>query len=212
MKLVIFGANGGVGREVVAQAVKAGHEVIGVVRDPTDKADMPTAGVKLITGSVTDTDFVAKVAKGCDVVVSTVGTLQYKRSVSLYSDGATALIQGMKKASVSRLIVLSAGAATVESNDPWPFRLIFKPILRRRFHFLYEDMLRMERLLESSNLDWTIIRLSYLANKPVTGRYRTKIEGGVRYGFTINRSDVAHYIVHHAIAPSTYRHHVGIAN
>lgn len=34
MRLTVFGATGGVGREVVGQALAAGHEVTAVVRDP----------------------------------------------------------------------------------------------------------------------------------------------------------------------------------
>lgn len=192
------------------KAIKAGHEVVGVVRGSVDNATI--AGAKIVSGSVTDPNFVAEVAKGSDAVISTVGTSQYKQPVSLYSDGAKALIAGLEKAGVRRLIVLSAGGATVEPNDPWPFRLIFKPILQRQFHYLYEDMLRMERLLEASSLEWTIIRLSYLTTKPVTGKYRTQIEGAVRYGFSINRADVGHYIVHNATDKATYKHHIGIAN
>ncbi len=210
MKIVIFGVSGGVGHEVMLQAVKVGHGVIGVTRSLKSSNDS-TANPQLVTGSVTDSAFVAKVCHGADIVISAVGTMQYKQPVTLYSAGTQALIVGMQQANVHRIIVLSAGGATIEPNDTWPFRLIFKPILQHVFHYLYADMLQMERLLENSDLDWTILRLSYLTGKPKTTKYRTQVEGAVSFGFSIGRADVAHYIVEHLNDETTFRHPIGIA-
>jgi putative NADH-flavin reductase len=210
MKLIVFGANGGVGKEVVTLALQAGHEVVGVVRGPV-VASLERQGLDMVEGSITDAVFVADIVKGADVVISTIGASDSKHPVSLYSVAAQALVDAMKGAPHQRLFVLSAGGATIEKNDPLLFRLIFKPLLQRVFHYLYEDMLRMERVLETSNVDWTILRLSYLTNKPGKGVYRTAQNAAVRYGFSINRADVAHYIVRHLADPQDSRQHVCIA-
>ena len=34
MKIIVFGATGNVGQRIVAEALRRGHEVVGVVRDP----------------------------------------------------------------------------------------------------------------------------------------------------------------------------------
>jgi len=210
MKLIVFGANGGVGKEVVTLALQAGHEVVGVVRGPV-VASSERQGLHMVEGSITDAVFVADIVKGADVVISTIGASDSKHPVSLYSLAAQALVGALKGAPHQRLIVLSAGGATIEKNDPLLFSLIVKPLLQRVFHSLYEDMLRMERVLETSNLDWTILRLSYLTNKPGKGVYRTAHNAAVRYGFSINRADVAHYIVGHLADPQDSRQHVCIA-
>ena len=210
MKLIVFGANGGVGKEVVTLALQAGHEVVGVVRGPV-VASSERQGLHMVEGSITDAVFVADIVKGADVVISTIGASDSKHPVSLYSLAAQALVGALKGAPHQRLIVLSAGGATIEKNDPLLFSLIVKPLLQRVFHSLYEDMLRMERVLETSNLDWTILRLSYLTNKPGKGVYRTAHNAAVRYGFSINRADVAQYIVGHLADPQDSRQHVCIA-
>jgi putative NADH-flavin reductase len=210
MKLVVFGANGGVGKEVVEQAAAAGHEVIGVVRSTGVSKDT-TSGLRIVEGSITDTAFVTNIVKDADVVISAIGASDYKHPVTLYSAAAASLTQAMQSAKTKRLIVLSAGGATIESNDSFPLRFVAKPILQRVFRYLYEDMLRMERALEASTLDWTILRLSYLNNKPGKGAYRTALDSGVKWGFSINRADVAHYIVHNLEDQSNYRKHVCIA-
>jgi putative NADH-flavin reductase len=210
MRLIVFGANGGVGKEVVTLALLAGHEVVGVVRGPV-VARSERQGLNMVEGSITDAVFVADIVKGADVIISTIGASDFKHPVSLYSLAAQALVDAMNGAPHQRVIVLSAGGATIEKNDPLLFRLIFKPLLQRVFHYLYEDMLRMERILETSNLDWTILRLSYLNNKAGKGVYRTAHNAAVRYGFSINRADVAHYIVRHLADPQDSRQHVCIA-
>lgn len=210
MKLIVFGANGGVGKEVVTLALQAGHEVVGVGRGPV-VASSEHQGLHMVEGSITDAVFVADIVQGADVVISTIGASASKHPVSLYSLAAQALVGALKGAPHQRLIVLSAGGATIEKNDPLLFRLIVKPLLQRVFHSLYEDMLRMERVLETSNLDWTILRLSYLTNQPGKGVYRTAHNAAVRYGFSITRADVAQYIVGHLADPQDSRQHVCIA-
>lgn len=210
MKLVVFGANGGVGKEVVAQALQAGHQVVGVVRESATPNE-EYQKLSMVQGSITDFNFVADITKDADVVISTIGTSQYKQPVSLYSSAAQTLTTAMKTAKSKRLIVLSAGGATIEKNDPLLFKLIFKPLLQKVFHYLYEDMLRMEIILQKSDLDWTIMRLAYLKDKPGKGTYRTEHNAGVRYGFSINRADVADYIVTHLTDQQDYRQVVCIA-
>jgi putative NADH-flavin reductase len=207
MKLIVFGAYGRVGKEAVTLALQAGHEVVGVVRGPV-VASSERQGLHMVEGSITDAVFVADIVKGADVVISTIGASDSKHPVSLYSLAAQALVAAMKGAPQQHVIVLSAEGATIEKNDPLLFRLIFKPLVQRVFHYLYEEMLRMERVLETSNLDWTILRLSYLNNKPGKGVYRTAHNAAVQYGFSINRADVAHYVVGHLANPQDSRQHV----
>src|SRR5438128_10901833 len=69
MKLVVFGATGNVGQHVVAEALRRGHEVVGVVRDP-DAVQSPDKRVKLLKGDATNADSVAKIARGADAVVT----------------------------------------------------------------------------------------------------------------------------------------------
>ena len=49
----------------------------------------------------------------------------------------------------------------------------------------------MERTIQESELDWTIVRPPKLTNKPFTGRYRVREGHLPRFGFNISRADVA---------------------
>ncbi|HEX6685851.1 MAG TPA: NAD(P)H-binding protein [Candidatus Limnocylindrales bacterium] len=95
-RIVIYGAGGKAGRRAVAEAVRRGHEVTGVGRGPAN-------GLK--RGDVTDAASVAATATGHDVAVSTV----YRPDVDagqFYLSTAGALIEGLAKAGVGRLIVI----------------------------------------------------------------------------------------------------------
>ena len=71
MKLVIFGATGNVGRRVAAEALRRGHDVVGVVRDP-EAVSAPDPRVRLVKGDATRADDVAAAAAGADAVVSAI--------------------------------------------------------------------------------------------------------------------------------------------
>jgi putative NADH-flavin reductase len=114
MKIVLFGATGNIGQRITAEALQRGHEVVGVVRDPS-QSKSPDRRVKLVKGDATSADSVARVAKGADVVVSAISPRPNSRGLAAprLADAAHALIEGAKKAGVKRLLVVG-GASTLE--------------------------------------------------------------------------------------------------
>jgi len=71
MQLVLFGATGNVGRRIAAEALRRGHAVVGVVRDPA-AVESPDPRVRLVQGDATNADSVAQVVRGADAVVSAI--------------------------------------------------------------------------------------------------------------------------------------------
>src|SRR5512132_3018347 len=114
MKIVLFGATGNVGRRIAAEAVRRGHEVVGVVRDP-EAVQSPDPRVTLVRGDATDADSVARVVRGADAVVSAISPRPNARGRSAPSLAAAsrALIAGAKQAGVKRLVVVG-GAGSLE--------------------------------------------------------------------------------------------------
>lgn len=113
MKIVLFGATGHVGQRITAEALRRGHEVTGVVRDPS-RAQSPDPRVTLVQGDATDAASVAAAARGADAVVSAVspraGTTGSAPSLV---DAARGLIAGVRQAGVKRLVVVG-GAGSLE--------------------------------------------------------------------------------------------------
>ena len=74
MKLVVFGANGRVGRLVVADAVARGHDVTAFVHthDPFGEQ----AHLRVTAGDVSDANAVTGALPGADAVISTLGAFR----------------------------------------------------------------------------------------------------------------------------------------
>ena len=111
----------------------------------------------------------------------------------------------MKKVDITRIICLSASAVTVPTNASFLTKFIIKNIIQRIFKYGFEDMLKMETILQGSGLDWTVIRPPRLLNGDKTGKYRTGINEYLLNSSSINHSDLADYIIHHLEDEKTYK-------
>src|SRR5256885_6749263 len=125
MKLTVIGGTGGIGTQVIQQALAAGHEVAAPVRDP---ARMRVSGARLTVEpvDVLDPEALATVLKGRDAVVSALGPRRGD-AADVLSAGARALVPAMAAAGVARLAIVSADGAFVQPTDPWLLRRGFNP-------------------------------------------------------------------------------------
>jgi hypothetical protein len=114
MKLVLFGATGNVGQRVAAEALRRGHEVVGVVRDPA-AVQSPDPRVHLTQGDATNAESVAGVVRGADAVVSAISPRPNARGLPAPSLAANsrALIDGLRSAGVKRVLYVG-GAGSLE--------------------------------------------------------------------------------------------------
>ena len=220
MKLALLGATGGVGREVLNQAVAAGHQLTAVVRNPSKlpadvdvvRQDLATPDLEVLTAALRDVD----------AVISTVGPHRAAQA-GIVAPATAAITHAMDSAGVRRLVVISAAPVGVvpSTHRPHPprydpgddllMRYLLSPLIRRLFGRHYTDLAAMEDQLRNGNLDWTAIRPPRLTNGPLTGTYRTAIDRNVRHGLTISRPDVAHLILTVLQQRETVRHAIGVA-
>ena len=68
-KIVIIGATGYVGSAILKEALGRGHQVKAIVRDPS-KLTLIHPHLKVVGGSVTDTDFLSRELAKSDAVIS----------------------------------------------------------------------------------------------------------------------------------------------
>jgi putative NADH-flavin reductase len=171
VNILITGATGRVGREVVKQALARGHEPIALSRS-ADRLDIHDARLRKVAADVRDEGCVVPLLKGVDVVIHAVGIGASKVSTTIYSQGARAIIAGMLQYRVKRLVVVSSQAANVWANQPILAKIVLLPILQHLFGATYDDMRRMERVLWESSVYWTQVRSPYINSKAAMGRYR----------------------------------------
>jgi putative NADH-flavin reductase len=193
MRLVVFGATGGTGAHVVAQAVAEGHEVTAVVRDPQRLA--PVDGLRVATAAFEQASALDDAVHGRDAVISALGT-DAKGPVSVCTDGMTAIVGAMRRTGVRRLVAVSAHGAR-ETHDRSLYSLAVWASLREKML----DKERMEAVVEASGLDWTVVRPPALSDGARTGDYRTGTRLPVRIWSRISRADLAEFLLAEAAAP-----------
>ncbi len=206
MKVVVFGATGGIGVQVVEQALEAGHEVTAVARRPS-AVTLRHERLQVVQGDVLDEASVCKAIVGKEVVVSAVG-VRNLAPTTVYSVGVANMMKAMQAADVCRIFCISASGL-----DPAPLwqRLIAKPMLWLILKNMYTDLVLMENEVSASDLEWTILRPPQLTNGPRTGHYQAAVNQPLSRIFRISRADVADYIVMHLNDETTYRGLVELA-
>ncbi len=220
MKLTIFAATGGIGRQVLEQAVAAGHDVTAVVRNPKTLS----GEVRVVRADLTAPDPAAlkSAVEGADAVLSGLGP-RSQSEAGIASLGTRAIVQAMKATGVRRIVVVSAAPiSTVPSagrpnppkHDPGEgffMRHLLSPMIKAILRKHYADLALMEDILRDSELDWTVVRPPRLTNKPLTGTYRSANGQNLRRGLVISRPDVAHLMLRVLQQPDTIKQAIGIA-
>lgn len=210
MKITVFGATGGTGKEVVAQALAAGHDVTAVVRDPARLAGRDNLTVR--TADVFDAEAIAPAVAGADAVISALGPRSIGGTSRICAGGTRAIVSAMSSTGVRRLACVSA--APVAVNDPADrglYRWVARPVLHAIFRRPYADMAEMERVVRVGDTDWTVFRPPMLVDKPATSRYRTARDRNIDGGRTIARADLAAEILARLDDPAAYGHTIGLA-
>jgi putative NADH-flavin reductase len=187
MKLVVLGATGGIGLEIVRQALERGHSVTALVRSAEGLKPFQDR-IAIRQGDLLKSSELARAIEGQDAVLSGFGPRVpiAKGDANLLRDFAAALTAAMQQASVRRVVVVSTAFLFKDSIVPPTYlvgRLFFRGVML--------DSAAMERVVVESGLDWTIVRPPQLTDKPYTGRYRVREGHLPRFGFNIARADVA---------------------
>ena len=193
MKVLVFGATGATGRELVKQALERGHSVGAFVRDPA-KFEIEHANLTSLVGNVAEYALVEHAVRGSDAVVSALGSGNSLRSDPPLIDGVRHIIRAMDTAGVRRLVYLSMlGVDGSGKQLGWVDRYIVLPLLLRN---VLADHAAKERLIKQSALDWVVVRPPRLTAGPYTGNYRSgKDVRASGFSASISRADVAHFML-----------------
>ncbi|MGV9800157.1 NAD(P)-dependent oxidoreductase [Mycobacterium sp. NPDC003449] len=194
MRIVIFGANGGTGRDLTRRALDHGHSVVAVTRHP-DEFPVTGTGLTVARADVRDAGTLPGVIDGADAVLSTLGVTFTRDEVDTYSVGITNIVDAMRRTGVQRLAAVSSAAIGDYPTHGLPFALrLVQPAITRIFgKTLYDDMRRMEAIVADSGLRWTIVRPSGLFDLPYVTDYRAGQQNPL--GAYTSRTDLADYLL-----------------
>jgi putative NADH-flavin reductase len=172
MRIVVFGASGKTGKQIVAQALERGHEVTALVRAGSEGAmtGLGSPGeerLRVCTGDIFDLASVKGAVEGQEAVICALGSSSLS-ATTVRSAGTRNIVEAMQETGVARLLVMSAMGV----GESWPTlsffnRLFFATLLRssRRDHEA------QEAAVKASRLNWTILRPSGLTDGPLDGHY-----------------------------------------
>lgn len=192
MKVLIIGATGGTGRQLVKQALTAGHAVTVLARNP-EKIRARHERLRVLQGDILDFDSLDVAVAGQEAVLSSLGTKSVLWPVIIFSEGTTNLLKAMTQHDVRRLICITGiGAGDSRGHGGFFYDKIILPLFLKR---IYRDKDKQEELIRKSDRDWIIVRPGYLTNGPSKGNYRVLTDlTGVTVG-RISRADAAAFML-----------------
>lgn len=166
MRIVVFGASGGVGRRAVWTAAKQGHDVLATARSAVD---VP-AGVRTATVDVRDADAVRRAVEGADALLWCVGVT--KRSGGDVGRASMPhLVRAAQEVGVTRLVSVSGAGVTLPGDRKGLGARLVSGLTRRLARDLVLDKEGEHAVLSASGLSWTEVRPPRLTDTAETGRW-----------------------------------------
>jgi putative NADH-flavin reductase len=187
VKIVLLGATGKTGREVLKQALEAGHLVTALIRSPNN---LPAKheNLHIVIGDATDKEAIESAMKGNDVLVSTIGST----NTSLITKSTEAILRASLNEPIERIIMLSSFAARRAQ-----LKLAAKILTSLLMKGVVQDKQNGEKLLRRGHTGWTIVYAARLTDE-TKGKRKVRVlplEEKVGLKNAIARKDVAAWIL-----------------
>jgi putative NADH-flavin reductase len=193
VRVCLFGPTGSIGRQVLERALEREHEVRVIVGDPVR---LPDHGgmLTVIAGDVGDAGKVQRALGGCDAVIDTLGvrantSAEVERLLSV----TKLIISTMERNNVRRFLGVAGAAIDAPGDEKGAgYRLAgwFSRLTSRRAQ--EEKQLEFD-LVSASGLEWTILRVPFVTDGPLTRTYRTSLAGPP--SSRISRADIGYALV-----------------
>ena len=193
MNVLIFGASGGIRKWAVHYALQNGHQVTAYVRHP-EKMQIADDHLTIMQGELTDKEKITRALSGQDAVIWCVGIPMKRSYPRMHSlEGHRVLIQAMKEQGVKRLI--DWGTPSIQSPQDRKSSITVVPGILARIAFpqAKKEMVSIGKLLQTSGLDWTLVRFMAPKNTPYTGKVNVGF-GDVKMKFSISRADIGAFM------------------
>lgn len=209
-RILILGATGGTGRQLVAQALERGYAVTAFVRDPS-RLRVDHQQLTVVQGDVLDPASVEAAMRGQEAVLSALGHKRYFYRTRILSEGTRNVLRAMETHRVPRLICetsLGIGDSAGRMGLYYTFFVI--PVI---LPFYFWDKTRQERVIARSNVEWVIVRPGALTNGDKRGRSRHgRHVGGFLLTVRVSRADVADFMLNQLTSNTYLRSAPGVCS
>ena len=188
MRVAVLGATGAIGRLVVAELVRRGHEVVALTRS---EAASSLEGVRWVSGDARDPQAVRALVAGADVVVSALGPRRGDQT--LHREVAPLLVAAMRSAGVRRFVGVSGAGIDVPGDRKSRRDRVISALIQRFGGQAVRDKAVERQVWAGSGLDWTLVRPPRLVDGPATGRVEHSAHRSPRRT-SIPRADLAVFL------------------
>ena len=209
MQIIIFGATGMVGKQLVKQALYKGLRVKAFGRNVFTE-DLPKDELlELVQGALFDEEQVYEAIKGCDAVLSSLGGDNTGTDLTR-SLGMKNIVAQMQKAGVQRIVAVG-GMGTLKADDET--LIMNTPGYPPKFLPVSKEHFKAYEILSASKLDWTFVCPPDIINAEPTGDFITAAEYPPTPNTNrINAGDLALFILNELEKKEFVNQRVGISN
>ncbi|WP_079505049.1 NAD(P)-dependent oxidoreductase [Mesobacillus jeotgali] len=205
MNILVLGATGRVGSQIVTYALQDRHHVIVLVRSP-EKIQMDNENLTIITGNVLNKEDIVRAMYGIDIVISALNT----DGTTTLSGSMPLIIEAMENEGIKRIITIGTAGILQSKTTPNSLRYQSSESKQKSTRAAKEHH-KVYDMLKQSTLDWTIVCPTYLPDGEKVGRYRIDRNFLPDGGAKISVVDTADF-TYKQIKASTYiKSRVGIA-
>ena len=192
MKIVIFGASGQTGRELVTQALELGHVVTAFARRP-ETLGGADGRVRVVQGDIIDAAVVTRAVEGQEAVLSALGASNPMRPYPAFRTGIENIVKAMQTSDVRRLVYLSFLGVRAGEED---LRFFLNHVASRLLRYAIADHAANERTILASRLAWTIVHAPKLTRGRRTQTYRSGEQLPIQSVVpSISRADTADFML-----------------
>ncbi len=198
MKVLLLGATGRTGKQIIEEALKRGHRISAIARDPEK---LKNYDIEITEGTPYDFEAVEKAIKGCDAVINTLNVSRtsdgpwapLRSPEDMISRSASNAVKAMEENGIMRFVALSTiGAGRSWKTTPGILKFI---VSISNLKYAFQDHGKQEEILEGSFLDYTICRAPMLSSeKNNTGAVATP-EGEKPANKYLSRNSAAEFFL-----------------
>ncbi|MBU3201465.1 NAD(P)H-binding protein [Clostridium estertheticum] len=193
MKVIIFGASGGIGKFAVQHALEKGYEAKAFLRDPS-KLTIKHENLTTVQGEINNYNDIKNAIFDCDAVIWCVGIpmKKYKHMESL--EGHKNLLKAMNECHIERLIDWATPSVHFK-NDKKSISTVVPGFLAGiLFPMAKKELINIADMITTSNLNWSIVRFMAPKDTPFIGNVKVGF-GDTKMNFNISREDIGAFMV-----------------
>lgn len=209
MKIIVFGATGLVGKEIVKQALYNGNSVRAFGRNVFTEGLPEDDKLELFQGALFDEGEVHAAIKGCDAVLSAIGGA-IDGTDKTRSLGMKNIVKQMEKAGVKRIVALG-GMGALDAADGK--MVMDEEDFPAQYYAVSQEHKKAYEFLKASNLYWTFVCPPVITEGEPTGIFSTAANAlPETNNFKINSGDLALFMLKETEANQFVKQRVGISS